>query len=49
LPRKRARTDLRFFQAQLIGFVNFPWVPQAHDMPAVDLAKAVVLEELPKA
>ena len=33
LTRKRGSTDPRNFQAQVIGCVNFPWLPEAADMP----------------
>ena len=48
LTRKRVtRTDPLSFQTQLIGCVNFPWVPQIHDILVV-LSKTVGLEVLPK-
>jgi hypothetical protein len=37
LPRKRAKTDHRYFQAQLIGNVNYPWMSEAHEMFAEDI------------
>jgi len=49
LPRKRAKTDARYFQAQLIGSVNFPWMPEAHEMPAQAMSRALVHQNLPEA
>jgi hypothetical protein len=34
LPRKRAKTDHRYFQAQLTDNVKYPWMSEAHEMPA---------------
>jgi hypothetical protein len=33
LTLKRGSTDPRYFQAQTIGCVNFPWLPEPADMP----------------
>ncbi len=41
LPRKRAKTDARYFQAQLIGSVNFPWIPEVHEIPAQTMSRDV--------
>ncbi len=39
LPRKRAKTNDRYFQSQLIGSVFFPWTPEAHEMPAQTMSR----------
>ena len=49
LPRKRAKTEPRYFQAQLIGNVNYPWMPEAHEMPVEAMTRAVVHQNLPEA
>ncbi len=49
LPRKHAKTEPRYFQAQLIGNVNYPWMPEAHEMPAEAMSRAVVHQNLPEA
>jgi hypothetical protein len=49
LSRKRAKTDARYFQAQLIGRVNFPWMSEAHEMPAQAISRALVHQNLPEA
>ena len=49
LPRKRAKTEPRYFQAQLIGNVNYPWMSEAHEMPAEAMSRAVVHQNLPEA
>ncbi len=33
LTLKRGNTDPRYFHAQTIGCVNFPWLPEPADMP----------------
>jgi hypothetical protein len=48
LSRKRAKTDARYFQAQLIGSMNFPWMPEAHEMPAQAMSRALVHQNLPE-
>jgi hypothetical protein len=49
LPRKRAKTEPRYFQSQLIGNVNYPWMPEAHEMPVEAMTRAVVHQNLPEA
>jgi hypothetical protein len=49
LPRKRAKTDHRYFQAQLIGNVNYPWMPEAQEMPPEGMPRSVVHSNLPEA
>lgn len=39
----------RYFQAQLIGNVNYPWMPETHEMPAEAMSRAVVHQNLPEA
>ncbi len=36
------RSRARYFQEQLIGNVNYPWMPEAHEMPAEAMSRVVV-------
>jgi hypothetical protein len=47
LTRKRGSTDPRYFQVQATGCVNFPWLPEAADMPLTDPSMKTVDEALP--
>jgi hypothetical protein len=46
---KRAKTDARYFQAQLIGSVNFPWMSETHEMSAQSMSHTLVHQNLPEA
>jgi hypothetical protein len=46
IPRKRSKTDHRYFQEQIIGNVNYPWMPEAHEMPAEGMSHTVSSDKL---
>jgi hypothetical protein len=47
LTLKHDNTDPRYFQTQVIGCVNFPWLPEPADMPVTGPSIKSVDADLP--